>query len=103
MGKIYLIKSNNDGFISYKIGKTARNVNKRMDEMKTGNPGKLSLEFEFETPHYNKLESILHRTYQINKIQGEWFSNIDVNQFEKNCNFYNKLISELKNNENPFI
>lgn len=104
MGKIYLIKCENDGFITYKIGKTSRNINTRINEFKTGNPGNFSLVYYYETKNYNKIEIILHKIYKNLKINGEWFNDkLDEESFKNNCIDIDNTIKMLKNLDNPFI
>lgn len=97
MAKIYLIESNTDGFIAYKIGKTSRKVKKRLKEIATGNAGKLSVIFEFESQNVNELEKTLHRQFKQYHHRGEWFNDeLNISKFIDACNIYEKAIKSIK-------
>ena len=97
MGKIYLIESNTNGFITYKIGKTTRNVKKRIKELSTGNSGELSVVFEFESENVNELERVLHRQFVHRRLNGEWFNDeLDITKFIEACHIYEKAIQLIK-------
>jgi len=49
MAKVYLIGIPDEGL--YKIGYTTRNIDKRIDEVQTGNPKKIEMIDSFETKH----------------------------------------------------
>jgi hypothetical protein len=89
MGTVYLLceLSNTE---RYKIGVTRRDVDKRIKECQTGNANPIHLVNKFESEHYKKVESWLHRRYHSCKvIEGgtEWFDlpAEDVIGFTKIC------------------
>jgi hypothetical protein len=56
-----------------KIGK-AKNAEKRLKVLQTGNPNKLCLYHKLYAPALNNMESVLHKQYSARKINGEWFN-----------------------------
>jgi hypothetical protein len=104
MGYIYLLKSNLDGVITYKIGKTNRKLTMRLKEVSTGNAGITSIESVFETKHYHKLETIIHRHFEKFHKNGEWFGDgVTKEDFDSACEYWNSNVSKLIEMENPFI
>ena len=91
---MYII-SNDKGYI--KVGIT-NNPTKRLKQLQTGNPNKLSLLFteEFESPraHLLKIEKIVHKELQEYKNDsiGEWFK-VDESDLEniKNVIKWNRI------------
>jgi len=80
---VYFVRAGNRGAI--KIG-IARNVNRRIDALQTGNAFKLNLIASIpcssrkEAEH---LEGRLHRFFSKQRIRGEWFQgNIDFRKAE---------------------
>lgn len=58
----------------------------------------------YETDNYSKLENILHNHFKSYNIQLEWFNDIiDIKKVIALCPTYDKLINNLKKNNNPFI
>ena len=102
MGYVYLIgEMNNKG--RYKIGSTkAKDVNKRLKQLQTGNSSELFIKESYETEHPFKLEKMLHNHFKSSNLIGEWFelSESDTEAFRKVCEEKEKIISSLKNN--PF-
>lgn len=102
--KVYLIKSEISGTITYKIGKTSRNVNNRLLELSTGNAGKLTVIYEYETKNAHILENALHKTFKQYHLSGEWFNDgLDITIFKNTCENIDNNIKILKSNDNPFI
>lgn len=68
---IYII-SNGEAF---KVG-LSKDPKRRVRQLQTGNPKKLSLEYcvEIEEAPVKILESIMHRYLKLNHLSGEWFS-----------------------------
>ena len=103
MGYVYLIgEMKSDG--KFKIGSTkAKNINKRIKQLQTGNSEQLYLRDYFETDRPFKLETMLHNRFKEFNTVGEWFElpKKDVHEFRDVCKFYQKIINELK--ENPFF
>ena len=102
MGYVYLIgEMDNKG--RYKIGSTkAKNVNKRLKQLQTGNSSELFIKESYETEHPFKLEKMLHNHFKSSNLIGEWFelSESDTEAFKRVCEEKEKIISSLKNN--PF-
>lgn len=102
MGYVYLIgEMNNKG--RYKIGSTkAKDVNKRLKQLQTGNSSELFIKESYETEHPFKLEKMLHNHFKSSNLIGEWFelSESDTEAFRKVCEKKEKIISSLK--DNPF-
>ena len=102
MGYVYLIgEMDNKGI--YKIGSTkAKNVNKRLKQLQTGNSSELFIKESYETEHPFKLEKMLHNHFKSSNLIGEWFelSESDTEAFKRVCEEKEKIISSLKNN--PF-
>ena len=92
---------NNKG--RYKIGSTkAKDVNKRLKQLQTGNSSELFIKESYETEHPFKLEKMLHNHFKSSNLIGEWFelSESDTEAFKRVCEEKEKIISSLKNN--PF-
>ena len=102
MGYVYLIgEMDNKG--RYKIGSTkAKDVNKRLKQLQTGNSSELFIKESYETEHPFKLEKMLHNHFKSSNLIGEWFelSESDTEAFKKVCEEKEKIISSLK--DNPF-
>lgn len=102
MGYVYLIgEMDNKG--RYKIGSTkAKDVNKRLKQLQTGNSSELFIKESYETEHPFKLEKMLHNHFKSSNLIGEWFelSESDTEAFKRVCEEKEKIISSLKNN--PF-
>ena len=102
MGYVYLIgEMNNKGI--YKIGSTkAKDVNKRLKQLQTGNSSELFIKESYETEHPFKLEKMLHNHVKSSNLIGEWFelSESDTEAFKKVCEEKENIISCLK--DNPF-
>lgn len=102
MGYVYLIgEMDNKG--RYKIGSTkAKDVNKRLKQLQTGNSSELFIKESYETEHPFKLEKMLHNHFKSSNLIGEWFelSESDTEAFKRVCEEKEKIISCLK--DNPF-
>ena len=102
MGYVYLIgEIGKEG--RYKIGSTkAKNVNKRLKQLQTGNSSELFIKESYETEHPFKLEKMLHNHFKSSSLIGEWFelSESDTEAFKGVCEEKEKIISSLK--DNPF-
>jgi len=102
MGYVYLI-GEKDNIGKYKIGSTkAKNVNKRLKQLQTGNSSELFIKESYETEHPFKLEKMLHNHFKSSNLIGEWFelSESDTEAFRGVCEEKEKIISSLK--DNPF-
>jgi len=108
-GYIYLIESyNSTGGVEleYKIGYTRnKDINKRLSQLKTGNPNQLKIVKKFESEHGQKVETSLHNIFSHKKIDGEWFrlNNEDVNNFIEICEKLESNYNTLLINNNPFV
>jgi hypothetical protein len=87
--KVYLISSELNNHILYKIGITKRPVAVRLKELKTGNAATLNIVNVFESKWATKIESNLHAYHNKKKIKNskEWFNleEEDVNGFLERC------------------
>ena len=102
MGYVYLIgEIGNEG--RYKIGSTrAKDVNKRLKQLQTGNSSELYIKESFETEYPFKVEKMLHNHFKSSNLMGEWFelSESDVEAFKVVCEEKMRVVESLKNN--PF-
>ena len=102
MGCVYLIgEIGNEG--RYKIGSTrAKDVNKRLKQLQTGNSSELYIKESFETEYPFKIEKMLHNHFKSSNLMGEWFelSESDVETFKVVCEEKMRVVESLKNN--PF-
>jgi len=100
---IYLIKSEVDETILYKIG-FSKNPKQRLKELKTGNPN-LELVASWATKHNRKLESTLHNTYKHKNVNGEWFSLSpnEVEKFLEDCRQIERNFDVMVKMGNPFV
>jgi hypothetical protein len=102
---IYLISTNINGEKLYKIGFTKNKVDKRVKQLKTGNPFEFKIESVFEAKEYGTLiETTLHKIYENQKIDGEWFNlnEEQINNFYETCEKYYKNF-EFLNKNNTFV
>lgn len=93
---VYLIcDPTNDTF---KIGVTKRDVNVRMKEIQTGNPGEIFILHIFKSDYPYKLESMLHRRFMSKRTLNEWFAleSNDINEFMNICEKYENIIKSLE-------
>lgn len=102
MGYVYLI-GERDNIGKYKIGSTkAKDINKRLKQLQTGNSSELYIKHCYETEHPFKLEKMLHNHFKSSNLIGEWFklSESDTEAFRSICEEKEKTIEALK--DNPF-
>ena len=99
MGYVYLIESNLNDEILYKIG-FSKNVEKRIKQLSTGNPGDLKLIKSYQTKWGRLAETNVHRHYDFKKIKGEWFKldGDDIEKFDNICKKVEGNIDALKDN-----
>ena len=98
---IYLISAQLGEEKYYKIGFTKRKVEKRLKELKTGNPAEFKIEKVYVADKYGpNIESILHSIFKNKKVDGEWFllEQKDIDDFEHLCDTYYKNLELLKEN-----
>jgi hypothetical protein len=92
---IYLIKAEKDDIEYYKIGITKKDPELRLKQLQTGNALKLELICKFKSEYGNILENTLHRTFLIEKENGEWFS-LSREQVLDFMNICNRIENNLK-------
>jgi len=106
MGYVYLLlQIDFDGNESYKIGITKNDPNKRVKQLQTGNPNKISLHRKYETKNHLKVERWLHRKYQIKtEAKNEWRTLTDeqVFSFLDDCKTADDNIQFLLDNNSFF-
>jgi len=105
MINIYLISSNTNGKILYKIGITKRPINERIKEFKTGNASELLLVDSFTSKWARKIESNFHRSLKHKKVSGEWFDldDNDISTFKSNCIELHDNFEVIENNNTYYI
>lgn len=103
MEKVYLIESDINNVLTYKIGRTKRKVSDRLKELNTGNAGKLTIISEYESNNSSIIETTLHKIFISNKISNEWFYNITKEDFLQHCKQIDDNIIYLRSSGNTFI
>lgn len=102
-GFVYLFKV--DGFDVYKIG-NSKHPKKRLKEVQTGCPFKVTICHTFETDRSEEVESYLHRRFDRQKetdegheLQGEFFCLTvgDTRMFLEHCKKAEDVILLLEN------
>jgi hypothetical protein len=103
--KIYLISSEINNDILYKIGITKRDVNKRIKELKTGNAATLNIVNIFESKWASKIEANLHQTYKTKNVSGEWFrlKDDEITNFVTRCQSIHDNFELLNKSNTWFI
>ena len=98
-GYIYLLENKIGNEKTYKIGYT-KNLDKRLKQLETGNPGEMNIIKNFKTNCGYILEFSIHRFYNKNKIKNEWFnlSEEQVNNFILQCEISENNIEMIKDN-----
>lgn len=85
-GFVYLLLTGDE---TYKIGISKKPALKRIKSLQTGNPFQIQLLKEYLSPHYRKIEKMLHKRFAEYKTRekGEWFhlKEHHVFQFEEYC------------------
>lgn len=86
---------------TFKIGVTKRDVNERLKEIQTGNPGEVFVSRVFESNYPYKLESMLHRKFNSKKMINEWFAleSEDISSFMDICLKYENIIKSLESQD----
>lgn len=99
---IYLL--NESGSEKYKIGIT-NNLKTRLKNIQTGCPEEITVISTFHSPYVTIIEKRLHKKFELNKTNGEWFllNDSDVFSFINNCSKIHGEIEELIKNGNPYI
>lgn len=101
MGYVYLIKDPSNQ--TYKIGVTRVIDGKRIKKLQTGNSTELQLMFYYHTIYPFRLETMLHKKYEMYNVLNEWYElpEEDVRNFLNTCDDMNEIIKSLK--DNPFF
>lgn len=105
MYNVYLISSTSiNGSIAYKIGRTKRQVIKRLRELETGNENQLVIENIFRSKWGTKIEAELHRKYCGSNRRGEWFdlNEKQVEMFINDCQAIHDKFEFLAENNTWF-
>lgn len=99
---IYLL--NESGSEKYKIGIT-NNLKTRLKNIQTGCPEEINVISTFQSPYVTIIEKRLHKKFEHNKTNGEWFllNDSDVFSFKHNCYKIHNEIEELVKTGNPYI
>lgn len=84
---VYLMKAGE----FYKIG-VSKTPKKRVTRMQTGCPRKIKIIYEFEVQDAYKMEFELHRLYQSKRTHGEWFIDIDEDEFLRAVESYDWFV-----------
>lgn len=98
-GYIYLIENTVGEEVRYKIG-YAGNIEKRLKQLQTGNPGLMNVVRIYKTSWGRILEKTLHDKYSKFNIQNEWFilNKQQIDTFIKECEKKEKILDSLKDN-----
>ena len=83
---------------AHKIGITTSTVEKRVKQLQTGNPNKISILRSYKTKNYRKVEQWLHRRFKaFTESQNEWrkLSDEDVFNFIEICEEADEIIKFL--------
>jgi len=101
-GYVYLLAEMGDK-LRYKIGITKNNVNKRVKQLKTGNSDDIMIINTYKSINYKKIEKLLHRKFNSDRIHLEWFTMTDeqVSTFITEAKKADETINLLK--DNPFF
>lgn len=70
-GKVYVLQSGNSHY--YKIGLTKDSIKKRIAQLQTGNPYRITARLVQTVHSMQVAEDILHRRYYQQRGIGEWF------------------------------
>ena len=97
---VYLICAEFENQQLYKIGFTKRDINKRIKELKTGNPAEFYIVDSFSSKWGTKIESLLHKKYRSKKINREWFKldEKDISEFKGQCELIHKNLNLVSQN-----
>lgn len=85
----------------FKIGMTKhKDINKRIQELQTGNPYEIWLRDYYETDNPLKIEKMMHVRHASSNIKNEWFDLTaeEVINFKNECMQCEKILEALKDN-----
>lgn len=100
---IYIIKSTKNDTNVYKIGFTRRDINKRLNEFKTGNSNVMEIIYLFKSEKYMAtIENMLHKHFESQRVDNskEWFylSDVDVDNLPLLYTKYYDMVDVLNKN-----
>jgi hypothetical protein len=78
-----------------KIGVTS-NIEQRIKTLSTGNPDPIELLYIEERYMPHKAEKYLHREFQKNRVRGEWFEGVTVQQIRSRLMLFHEQECEPK-------
>lgn len=101
-GYVYLLAEMGDK-LRYKIGITKNDVDKRVKQLRTGNPDDIIILNTYKSSNYKKIERMLHTRFKPERTHLEWFTMTDeqVLSFTSEAKKADETIDFLKKN-NPF-
>ncbi|MDR9447539.1 MAG: GIY-YIG nuclease family protein [Balneolaceae bacterium] len=73
LSEMDLLRNERTPYIKIGIVKNERTSKERIFEHQTGNPRKIHLERELETPFVSNIETIIHHLYNQKRVAAEWF------------------------------
>lgn len=87
MYNVYLVSSEINNKILYKIGYTRREVYERIKDFRTGNASEFRIVDVFSSKWGTKIERRLHNHFKDHKVNGEWFDLNDylIKDFKRIC------------------
>lgn len=98
-GIVYLLCDSGQDNL-FKIGVTRGSIEKRIKKLQTGNGNEIFLVGYHKSDHPFYIEHMLHQKYFPKQKLNEWFEmeNYFVSDFQNDCEFYENLIIEMKDN-----
>ena len=91
-GTVYIVQA--EGTPYFKIGVTTDRVGVRISGLQTGCPHKITLYASFPADKPRHWEQSLHRFYYPERVRGEWFEIVDLDQL-------NRMVGHLTYFANP--
>lgn len=79
---LYIVSCETNNKKLFKIGVT-KELDSRIKNLKTANPFDLQLEYYDEIEDAYKIEKILHKFFSKNKLEGEWFFDLELKEIRK--------------------
>ena len=84
----------------YKLGITTTSVAKRVKQLQTGCPYKITRYWSKRCSNYQEMERYFHRKFAKKRLCGEWFALDDKDlEFIKSCKRYSLFTSKKKLDE----
>ena len=98
-GYIYLIENVIGGETRYKIG-YAKNLDKRLKQLETGNPGIMNIIKRYKSKWGRVLENKIHRKFSDNNIKNEWFilNQEQIDKFIIECEKSEQILDSMEDN-----